>query len=82
MKTREELEQILDDDEDTQTEMRKTIRQILHSSLAVEDDLDAIRLAMLQTVFIMEAVYQKATNLQKECGVQNDDNGSTQQHGA
>lgn len=82
MTSRETLEEILDKDEDTHKSMISTANTITQQSLAAEQDLDAIRLAMLEMITISEMVYQKVTIIQKQMEVVNDDNGSTQQHGA
>jgi len=81
MTSRETLEEILDKDEDTHKSMLSTANTITQQSLAAEQDLDAIRLAMLEMITISEMVYQKVTIIQKQMEVVNDDNGSTQQHG-
>lgn len=82
MTSREKLEEVLDKDEDTQKSMISTANTITQQSLAAEQDLDAIRLATLEMITISEMVYQKVTLIQKQMEATNDDNGSTQQHGA
>lgn len=78
MTSRETLEEVLDKDEDTQKSMISTANTITQQSLAAEQDLDAIRLAMLEMITISEMVYQKVTIIQKQMEATNDDNGSTQ----
>ena len=78
MTSRETLEEALDKDEDTQKSMISTANTITQQSLAAEQDLDAIRLAMLEMITVSEMVYQKVTIIQKQMEATNDDNGSTQ----
>lgn len=78
MTSRETLEEVLDKDEDTQKSMISTANTITQQSLAAEQDLDAIRLAMLEMITVSEMVYQKVTIIQKQMEATNDDNGSTQ----
>lgn len=78
MISRETLEEALNKDEDTQKSMISTANTITQQSLAAEQDLDAIRLAMLEMITVSEMVYQKVTIIQKQMEATNDDNGSTQ----
>ena len=78
MTSRETLEEALNKDEDTQKSMISTANTITQQSLAAEQDLDAIRLAMLEMITVSEMVYQKVTIIQKQMEATNDDNGSTQ----
>ena len=78
MISRETLEEALNKDEDTQKSMISSANTITQQSLAAEQDLDAIRLAMLEMITVSEMVYQKVTIIQKQMEATNDDNGSTQ----
>lgn len=77
MKTREELEAILDEDEGTKKSMERQVGAVTQQSLAAEEDLDAVRLGMLQAITVFEMVYQRVTTVQKQMEASND-NGATQ----
>lgn len=72
MTRRKELEEMLSKDEDTKQSIIRTANQIMQQSLAAEQDLDAIRLAMLEMIAVSEIVYQKVTTIQERMEVSND----------